>query len=160
MLVSARPQAGTLITIHTRPGAATHPETGHQSRRDAPVGQQLPPRTTWVLLELRISRNLSRLTASVKSARHQRRGINRSGLCLRQQQQQQRQQQWRQWWQQDMCQLSGLFLHRRHREKLERRHNTECGGSYFIENNYHGGTYCTGAVHAIIDSCDTQAGEL
>lgn len=52
------------------------------------------------------------------------------------------------------------LLHRRHTEKLERRHNTERGGSYFIENNYHGGTYCTGAEHTVIDSCGTEAGEL
>lgn len=40
------------------------------------------------LLELRISRNLSTLTVTMKSASHQRQGINRSELCLQQQQQQ------------------------------------------------------------------------
>lgn len=60
------------------------PKIGCQTA-ETQVGQQL-----WGhmgLLEPRISRNLSTLTVTMRSASHQRQGINRSELCLQQQQQ-------------------------------------------------------------------------
>ena len=61
------------------------PKIGCQTA-ETHIGQQV--RGHMWLVGLRISRNLSTLTVTVKSASHQRRGINRSELCLQQQQQQ------------------------------------------------------------------------